>query len=749
MTSPEPAPAPTPDELTQASYLRTGTFNEFMTLDPFTRAFNYYNTAMDIAVNPEVVGERDRLLLAWGVHYDEGMRNLINRAEEDQWFTLGSEGGFQFHSGWLPFGVGGGDVRSDQEAFITQLWDDPEIATLLELFAEGLDPAALGEFLTAVGDDFTADLVLNPTAPGVDVTSVGALTGQFLRGIPGVGNVVSAGMALNDNQGLSGAVEALANRNQVPRIQGRDDIDDARFSPSWWAGRTAEGALALLTLAGGGLLSGTGTAAAAASSAARGSGQLAARTVFQRIASRLVPEITAERMLAYQASWIGRAAQAAGVPGRSLAHLWSRMRAPARLATVGVVGGGVAATAFDQISLLLSDVPAEAVRNADRSLSDVEAAVTAAANDGRWPGTFEVGALLSAIEYARSFGTSGTEVSLGRSRTSSGTAGGEPPASPLGNVAPAGEVNPATGLPYAPAVTASDSVDDTGTVAGAADPYLGVPANYQLLTGAGYDERDRGGLDPGVERPRAFPLYRSSSPTRIIGMMTPAQRESLMARMTAAGIIDKNTTRFANGRMTSEVYDGFGALLGEANFAGENWEQTLERFTAAATRARIEAIEAAQAPISRFVYLPPDYATLAADTRARFIDKVGRDPTEAELRLYADELAGFDRAAQERDWEIDQVTTAATTRQNLVSQGLVKDWGEDIGRMKAGTPATLTTTEATGVAPRDIDPNARLSELLEERYGPEVDRRTAINEWAGNFATMVSSSNAMRSRVGG
>lgn len=705
---PPPAPLSGDEQRDRESFQFFGSFDEFMANEPYTRAIAYVGIAMKVLQQgPEFVAPRDRLLLAFSVT-DDGVQELLDQAEENQWFELGSVG-----SGILPFGLGGGNVTGADAAYNEATW--AQYGDYLTRFRVVLDPEALAAALEEAGDAETADLVRNPYSART--------TSNWM--VP-----------------------------ELTRVT-KDQIDGNLDDLDWYL---KTGLAAGLTTGGLVGMFGRGAVGTAAAAAARSSGYGAARTIFGRAVTRMLPNITAAQVNAWHSSVFARYLLGPlRIGGENISAAWRGAR-PVYRAAVGALGvQGAATEAIDQIALLMANTTPEAVAQSESMYRGISGALGEALNRGVDTRSMNMAQLVgavapllpSAMEEVRVSGTpmaghpsSGPSPTPPPAETTTSTtaAPGAPGVSVTSPVPPApggggttategAVIDPTTGLYAAPPI--AGSVGSPTAMTPTVNPLVGVPEGWRRLeAGTAPTERDRGGISPANPPVYRYPMYRESQARYIINSMNPAMMESLVNRMAAAGIVPRELRHWPPGMVDSTIVGAFHSLLGQANINARSWEEELTDLERQASRRRDRAVSDARAAYAKFAYLPPDYATLAQSVKSQFSTSVGRDPTEAEVRLLADELAGFDKAAQRAAYQTRRSADLTEQFAQMVAD-------EEIDQMpKVAKP------------PVQVDAGSRLAEMIESRYGPEIDRRQRVNEGAQNFASMMSSLTGMTQKVG-
>lgn len=152
------------------------------------------------------------------------------------------------------------------------------------------------------------------------------------------------------------------------------------------------------------------------------------------------------------------------------------------------------------------------------------------------------------------------------------------------------------------------------------------------------------------------------------------------------------------GRLDDNTLRGMATLMALGNRQAVEWTTVLDGLVSSG-----QSVSGAE-QFDPQPYMAPDYASLAQRVKGTFREALGRDPNDYEVRQLADELAGFDRMAYERE--------------------------QEMRRMGFDAQVTPGTQEAGTV--QSVDPLARFQELFEERYAGEInvveDREEFVRE---------------------
>ncbi len=141
-----------------------------------------------------------------------------------------------------------------------------------------------------------------------------------------------------------------------------------------------------------------------------------------------------------------------------------------------------------------------------------------------------------------------------------------------------------------------------------------------------------GGLIGGGNTGAVADPYREGAQWEILQSMPTEQRVSLQEQLASLGFIRGD---FRLGRIDDATLTGMTELLSIANREGLNWEMVLSQ-----EKDRVAKGGQPLAGVSKQgqVFALPSTDTLKVSVRDKFRAALGRDPTEAEMRLFTDEM---------------------------------------------------------------------------------------------------------------
>jgi hypothetical protein len=239
---------------------------------------------------------------------------------------------------------------------------------------------------------------------------------------------------------------------------------------------------------------------------------------------------------------------------------------------------------------------------------------------------------------------------------------------------------------------------------------IGVPRGYLAVNPAPQNpavaaQLRAAGVDVNPNRPTLPPAFMdgdewapaSQPPDRI------AEWQRAMAQ---AGAL---TGKYRLGIWDDATRDAYRSILAFANQIGESNEvAALRRWSEA------DVVEEQREPFKALPFRPVDPAAVRQKVKATMTDLLGRDPRESEIETLAAQYEAFMR--QDHD--------AAQGAARMAYDG------------EAGTVA-------------DVDPDARLRELLAERYRPEMDFTRRQDDTADQQAFLGQALRNMSSIIGG
>ena len=799
-----------------------GTWDHFMTQEPWLRVLQYGEMAhrLDpVAGNPDGVSDRMRRLLAWGLQNDDEAMNMLNRRGENNWFQAWD----LFQSQAVADFIVPGDlnaVTSGEAKAITDAWGDPEIGDALTVVSGTLTPETIDNLRAtdryfadqwtrassnAVGDEHYVDMDDGERPESVDAyynsggelwrenfemgmlgldwfALLGAVKGGTAVGMQLGKNIASAGVKAGTAQtaawtartaiGIPGRVANTIAKKGTTGIQA---YQASRFG-KWFKSTQTGPALRSIwrgpdkplgLLGEGSNFSGRGFAKM---NVGAGVGVLGSQLIYD--------------------TWIRE------VPSAQVAEYQRNQQALINNLTVANSNGQIRPHALmgDAMQMVKEQVEEQSSwRNqGNQAATAPEAPVTV-------PGTATTTtAAETAAAAAGAYGaaTGGTTTAGAGAGVTAAPALGTGPTMP--NVTEPGGPGLTSTTPMTLEATPPPTVWDTQLtpLTGGLPPTSG-PA--QLLGGMPDEyQRDASGnlvLDPTTNQPipnpdpytkqgpfvqnpipglglsggylQGTPQYRDGEQMRIIEAMSPAQIQALTAKMRAAGYEIGAEYLFTGGRINGSMISEFAALLATANWNGTSWEDQLEFEMQAAVKQQQDIMNQNMTSYAKYTYLPPDYDTMAQGARTAMRQQLGRDPTDAEIELYADAFRKVDRQDQRQQYREDKATYRDRLADEMAAQGIVPTHRERIdvpiedpttGGIPHGGPTRPMLVDRPDqdgsnrrpgevVGGEQVDVEASMAEWFERNYGDEIDLRQQMDQAAQNFATMASGSSALTERV--
>lgn len=279
-------------------------------------------------------------------------------------------------------------------------------------------------------------------------------------------------------------------------------------------------------------------------------------------------------------------------------------------------------------------------------------------------------------------------------------------------------------------------------------PPIGVPRDYTT---------------PEVEVPTFFPIpsrvRKVQKPPRyysgdefIPATLDPTQVRRLQNDLVRAGLLKPGS--FQPGFWDQTSSDAYFVALAYANQSGDSVQTILSYLATLPKPAQPDEVTAKE--VRQFV--PSDPATLAQEVKSVFRQRLDREPTPAEIRQMAAQLAGNEELAFDQETgRLDDI--AAATAEQVARDQAAMDRANDpntidnpeLRRAYANMPQVSTATGATVLpdAPAAIDPVARFLEQFDRRYGPEMRRNEAVADYATQRQNVLQSMLTMQSMIGG
>lgn len=234
------------------------------------------------------------------------------------------------------------------------------------------------------------------------------------------------------------------------------------------------------------------------------------------------------------------------------------------------------------------------------------------------------------------------------------------------------------------------------------------------------------------------PRVREQDPRYFIGdqiapaSLAPEEIVAIQKRLVEAGLLE--TGKFYEGFWDDATTAAYETVLAYSNQRGTEWQDTLQDLIDnIPDELKEQQQQAAIADVFQEpAYMAPDYATLAQDVKGMFRSRLGRDPTEDELREMAGALSGSWKAAH--DAAVAAARAEFDMGQTLQEQA---EAGEELP--EATSPGTFTM----------VDPAARFAELFEQRFKPEIDRLESLGAVRQNTDNVFASVRSLTSMIGG
>jgi len=248
------------------------------------------------------------------------------------------------------------------------------------------------------------------------------------------------------------------------------------------------------------------------------------------------------------------------------------------------------------------------------------------------------------------------------------------------------------------------------TVVGGMDPSVGVRPTVSPSVSEVY--RATQGFNPGLIRGLREadigrkPTYFDKDWAEIMGDWSIDKIKFFQDQAVRGGMINPEDSSYKYGQRDYITVQAFGQLLTDANNNGNFWEDQLDVNIAAHQewlRDNPEEEEKYPSFVTP-VYLAPDYATLAQETKNTFNAKLGRRATKAELSLFTDHLRGTD----EQEW-------AANT------QGLRQEHAARAREFESEEPESAGTVQG-------VDSISRFNEFFDEKYQGEIAHRERVDQ---------------------
>lgn len=292
--------------------------------------------------------------------------------------------------------------------------------------------------------------------------------------------------------------------------------------------------------------------------------------------------------------------------------------------------------------------------------------------------------------------------------------------------------------------------EETETVQG--PPPIGVPRGYSAPQP--YDQDVREKMATALITPRTTyqqqPRYYSGDEL-IPATLDPVQIRRLQNDLVRAGLLKPGD--FQPGFWDQASQDSYFVALAYANQSGDP-VQTILAYLATLPKPA-QAPEVTAKEVRQFV--PTDPAALAQEVKSVFRQRLGREPSPAEVRRMAAQLAGNEELAFDQETgRLDDVAAAraAQLAQDEAAVARATDPNTfdnpELRRAYANMPQVSTgdTINLPDAGPA-IDPVARFLEQFDRRYGPEMRRNEAVADYTTQRQNVLQSLLTMQSMIGG
>lgn len=366
----------------------------------------------------------------------------------------------------------------------------------------------------------------------------------------------------------------------------------------------------------------------------------------------------------------------------------------------------------------------------DPTEEEVFAALVALANQDE---TAYVGALPRAVEILTALGRQVTREGINTSVREIQTQLAAPQQAT--DVA-LGETEPAPTIPTDPAIGPAPDVPIEPEPAFTVPP-IGVPPDFRA-------EREFVGLPgdigvgPGGTRQRVSvpPRYAAGDEFRFQYASTTEIRRQ-QKELEAAGLLEPGS--FTPGFWDQASADALQSAMGFANRGGTTWQEVVAELKSIPRQIEFERGPEFEPPV-----IPqPDPATIAQRVVAEFRGRLGREPTDEEMAEFGGYLTSQFGAAREAVVGAERQVFAAANFAEIASElgdpNLSPERAAEIRELLAA---------ADDQPPQQVDPAARLQQLFDERFGPEMRFIEAQAETAANAENVFASLRNMTRLIG-
>lgn len=267
---------------------------------------------------------------------------------------------------------------------------------------------------------------------------------------------------------------------------------------------------------------------------------------------------------------------------------------------------------------------------------------------------------------------------------------------------------------------------------------IGVPDDFVASPQFDLDERTlsiSGGrnVPEGVE-PRYFDGDQFSP-----AGLSPENIARIQRRLVSAGLLEDD--EYWEGFWDQITASQYGVALGYANQSGKDINQAIDHLIQTLPASVKEARQRRDAArvFQPDPFLKPDNATLAQEVKTMFRQRLGREPRSGELADLAGALGAAERARY--DQEVAAARFSFDQQVGLEGGGVDGDvsMAELAARSTQAPPGTPTFTA--------VDPVARLHEIFEARYKPEMDRIVESADTRENMSNAFASLRSMSAMI--
>lgn len=213
------------------------------------------------------------------------------------------------------------------------------------------------------------------------------------------------------------------------------------------------------------------------------------------------------------------------------------------------------------------------------------------------------------------------------------------------------------------------------------------------------------------------PKYWTGHEITLFAGLSFEEKARLQLGLEDAGLLKKG--KYLPGRWDAASQGAAAAMLGYANANGYEWGEALED---------LQAAKAAQGDVNAYIpkaWLPPDPERAADDISKAAAAVIGRALDDDEIEAMRAQYLALDR--QQHDAEQAVAGSEMTRGQAIEGEGDYQ-------------PPALES---------EVDRDARLKALIEERYAPEVARNQLVAEGVEGRKSLMESIFGMDRAIGG